>query len=62
MKEICILNIYQLNIYNILTLVFKVKNGSKTDVFHDRFHLILLDYLRKKTVCIILRNLGLAWK
>ena len=48
MKEISILNIYQLNIYNILTLVFKVKNGSKIDVFHNRFHLILLDYLKKK--------------
>ena len=50
MKELCILNIHQLNIYNILNLMFKVKNGSIPDTFQNRFYLISHDYLTKNSI------------
>ena len=43
MKDLCILNIYQLNIYNVLNLMFKAKNGSMPDDFQNKFHLISHD-------------------
>ena len=39
MKEICILNIYQLNVYIVLNIMFKLKNGSVTDAFQEKFRL-----------------------
>ena len=35
MKELCILNIYRLNIYNVLILTFKVKNSLIPDDHED---------------------------
>ena len=37
MKELLILNIYQLNLYNVLNLMFKVKNGLISDAFQNKF-------------------------
>ena len=51
MKEICILNIYQLNIYNILNLIFKVQNGLIPDAFQKKFNMISHDYFTKNTMC-----------
>ena len=51
MKEICILNIYQLNIYNILNLIFKVQNGLIPDAFQNKFNMISHDCFTKNTMC-----------
>ena len=37
MKELCILNIYQLNIYNALNLMFKVKKSRYLMLFRTNF-------------------------
>ena len=39
-RELCVLNIYQLNIYNALNLMFKVKNGLIPDVFQNKSNMI----------------------
>ena len=39
-RELSVLNIYQLNIYNVLNLMFKVKNGLIPDVFQNKFNMI----------------------
>ena len=44
MRELCVLNIYQLNIYNVLNLMFKVKNGLIPDAFQNKFNMISHDY------------------
>ena len=44
MKELCILNIYQLNIYNVLNLMSKLKNGLIPDAFQNTFNMISHDY------------------
>ena len=47
MKKLCIWNIYQLNIYNALNLMFKVKNSPIPDAFQNRFYLTSHDYFTK---------------
>ena len=47
MKKLCILNIYQLNIYNALNLMFKVKNSPIPDAFQNRFCLTSHNYFTK---------------
>ena len=39
MRELCVLNIYQLNIY-VLNLMFKVKNGLIPDAFQKKFNIV----------------------
>ena len=39
-RELCVLNIYQLNIYNALNLMFKVKNGLIPDVLQNKSNMI----------------------
>ena len=51
MKELCILNTYQLNIYNVLRLMLKVKNGLIPDVFQKKFSMISNDYFTKNSMC-----------
>ena len=51
MKELCILNIYQLNIYIVLILIFKVKNGWISDTFQNKFNMISHDYFIKNSMC-----------
>ena len=41
MKKLFILNIYQLNIYNALNLMFNVKNGSTRRCFSEQ---VLLNF------------------
>ena len=41
MKKLFILNIYQLNIYNALNLMFNVKNGSTSRCFSEQ---VLLNF------------------
>ena len=38
MTKIFISNIYQLNIHNVLNIMFKVKNGLIPDAFQNKFH------------------------
>ena len=40
LHELCILNIYKLNIYISLNFIFKVKNDSVPDAFQNKSHLI----------------------
>ena len=49
MKELCILNIYQL--YNFLNLMFKVKNGLIPDDFQNKFNKISHAYFTKNSMC-----------
>ena len=49
-KELCIFNIYQLNIY-VLNLMFKVKNDLIPDAFQNKFNMILHDYFTKNSMC-----------
>ena len=53
MRELCVLNIYQLNIYNVLNLMFKAKNGLIPDAFQNKFNMISHDYFTKNSVCNI---------
>ena len=50
MKELCIFNIYQLNIY-VLNLMFKVKNDLLPDAFQNKFNMILHEYFTKNSMC-----------
>ena len=50
MRELCVLNIYQLNIY-VLNLMFKAKNGLIPDAFQNKFNLISHDYFTKNSMC-----------
>ena len=49
MRENCVLNIYQLNIY-VLNLMFKVKNGLIPDAFQNKFNMISHDYFTKNNM------------
>ena len=51
MRELCVLNIYQLHIYNVLNLMFKVKNGFIPDAFQNKFNMISHDYFTKNSMC-----------
>ena len=51
MRELCVLNIYQLNIYDVLNLMFKVKNGLIPDAFQSKFNMISHDYFTKNSMC-----------
>ena len=51
MRELCVLNIYQLNIYNVLNLMFNVKNGLIPDAFQNKFDMISRDYSTKNSMC-----------
>ena len=51
MKELCVLNIYQRNIYNVLNLMFKVKIGLIPDAFQNKFNMISHDYFTKNSMC-----------
>ena len=51
MRELCVLNIYQFNIYNVLNLMFKVKNGLIPDAFQNKFNMISHDYFTKNCMC-----------
>ena len=44
------MNIYQLNVHNVLNLMFKVKNGSIRDAFQNKFHLISHGYFTKTSM------------
>ena len=46
MKKLNILNLYKINIYQILIFMFKVKQGNIPVVFRDRFNEICHSYLR----------------
>ena len=48
MRELCVLNVYQLNIYNALNLMFKVKNYLIPDAFQNKFNMISHDYFTQK--------------
>ena len=50
-RELCVLNIYQLNIYNVLNLMFKAKNGLIPDAFQNKFNMISHDYFTKNSMC-----------
>ena len=50
MRELYVLNIYQLNIYNVLNLMFKVKNGLIPDAFQNKFNMISHDYFTKNSM------------
>ena len=50
MKEVFILNIYQLNIYNLLSFVFKVENGSTPNDFQNKFNLTSNDFFTKNSM------------
>ena len=50
MRELCVLNIYQLNMYNVLNLMFKVKNGLIPDSFQNKFNVISHDYFTKNSM------------
>ena len=50
MRELCVLNIYQLNIY-VLNLMFKAKNGLIPDAFQNKFNMISHDYFTKNSMC-----------
>ena len=50
MRELCVLNICQLNIY-VLNLMFKVKNGLIPDAFQNKFNMISHDYFTKNSMC-----------
>ena len=45
MKQLNILNIYQLNIYQTLTLMFKTKQRLTPNIFLDKFKTINHNYL-----------------
>ena len=51
MRELCVLNIHQLNIYNVLNLMFKVKNDLIPDAFQNKFNMISHDYFTKNSMC-----------
>ena len=51
MRELCVLHVYQLNIYNVLNLMFKVKNGLIPDAFQNKFNMISHDYFTKSSMC-----------
>ena len=51
MRELCILNIYQLNIYHVLNLMFKLKSGFIPDAFQNKFSMISHDYFTKNSIC-----------
>ena len=42
--KIRILNIYKLNIYQAINLMFKVKNNTKPDAFENKFEVIYYHY------------------
>ena len=48
MRELCVLNIYQLNTY-VLNLIFQVKNGLISDLLQDKFNMISHDYFTKNS-------------
>ena len=50
MRELCILNIYQFNIY-VLNLMFKAKNGLIPVAFQNKFNMISHDYFTKNSMC-----------
>ena len=50
MRELCVLNIYQLNIF-VLNLIFQVKNGLISDLLQDKFNMISHDYFTKNSKC-----------
>ena len=50
MRELCILNIYQLNIY-VLNLMFKAKNGLIPGAFQSKLNRISHDYFTKNSMC-----------
>ena len=47
MRELCVLNIYQLNIYNVLNLMFKVKNGLIPYALQNKFNINSHDYKKQ---------------
>ena len=51
MRELCVLNIRQLTICNVLNLMFKAKNGLIPDAFQNKFNMISHDYLTKNSMC-----------
>ena len=50
-RELCVLNIYQLNIYNVLNLMFKAKNGFIPDAFQNKFNMISHGHFTKNSMC-----------
>ena len=50
MRELCVLNICQVNIY-VLNLMFKVKNSLIPDAFQSKFNMISHDYFTKNSMC-----------
>ena len=50
MRELCVMNIYQLNIY-VLNLMLKVENGIIPDAFQNKVNIISHDYFTKNSMC-----------
>ena len=50
MRELCVLNIYQLKIY-VLHLMFKLKNSLIPYAFQNKFNMISHDYFAKNSMC-----------
>ena len=51
MKTIGILDIYKLNIYHVINLMFRVKNNTKPEAFENKFEIVHHHYptsLRKQ--------------
>ena len=40
MKKISILDLYELNIYNVINLMFRVKNNTKPEALENKFEII----------------------
>ena len=44
MKKIGILDIYKLNIYHVINLMFRVKNNTKPEAFENKFEIVCHHY------------------
>ena len=54
MRELCVLNIYQLNICfksHVKKRLSKVKNGLIPDAFQNKLNMIAHDYFTKNSMC-----------
>ena len=47
MKKIGILDIYKLNIYHVINLMFRVKNNTKPEAFENKFEIVHHHYPTK---------------
>ena len=47
MKKIGILDIYKLNIYHVINLMFRVKNNTKPEAFENKFEIVHHHYPKR---------------